>query len=179
MARSFGKKVVTSRQHTQTWSYEPYDKSSPHTFITFIFRYRTRDFLLDQGIITPSEQITATAPPLLYRVAQEEEESEHEDAGPSGLVQQHTPLSSPRSSGSGSLPAGSLSPALSPRLSSHSPAVAPSPLHFTTAFFSAESAAGPSRTSSPAATSHYRSHVKNYPPTSPGGSNPNKRRRGE
>ena len=62
-------------------------------------------------------------------------ESKHEGTGPFNLVQQHAPLSSLCSSGSGLLLASSLSPALSTCLSSHSPPVASNPLHYT-AFFS-------------------------------------------
>ncbi|EKM55225.1 uncharacterized protein PHACADRAFT_161171 [Phanerochaete carnosa HHB-10118-sp] len=64
---SFGANIAASLQHSQTWSFEPHDKSDPHAFITFVFRYRTRNFLLDQSIIlhTPLSSPISSASPSL------------------------------------------------------------------------------------------------------------------
>ncbi|OJT06216.1 hypothetical protein TRAPUB_2938 [Trametes pubescens] len=45
-----------------TWKIRPYDPNDPGPFVTFIFRYRTHDWLLSQGIVGPDEAIFREAP---------------------------------------------------------------------------------------------------------------------
>ncbi|KAF8798159.1 hypothetical protein BYT27DRAFT_7203868 [Phlegmacium glaucopus] len=51
----FGEEVQTFEQHASTWSVVPYDQdvpgaTKPSTYVSFVFRYRSPDFLEDQGI---------------------------------------------------------------------------------------------------------------------------------
>lgn len=39
---SFGSDRRTYPQHSSTWSTEPYDPENPGSFVTFVFRYRSR-----------------------------------------------------------------------------------------------------------------------------------------
>ncbi|PSR77563.1 hypothetical protein PHLCEN_2v7753 [Hermanssonia centrifuga] len=50
----YGAKRDTEAQHPKTWSCEPYDKANPGSLVYFTFRYRTRNWLIDQGIM-PAE----------------------------------------------------------------------------------------------------------------------------
>lgn len=57
----FGTEMPTYEQHDTTWAVIPYDDDGsnsniPKTYLSFVFRYRTREFLEAQGIIPESEQ---------------------------------------------------------------------------------------------------------------------------
>ncbi|KAI0647041.1 hypothetical protein C8Q79DRAFT_957516 [Trametes meyenii] len=45
-----------------TWRIRAYDPQAPGPYVKFIFRYRSRDWLISQGIIGPSENINTHAP---------------------------------------------------------------------------------------------------------------------
>ncbi|KAF7363610.1 hypothetical protein MSAN_01018100 [Mycena sanguinolenta] len=57
----FGEDTQTFDQFAYTWSVRPYEKDgpvggkTPHTFVTFTFRYRTREWLQMQGIMPESD----------------------------------------------------------------------------------------------------------------------------
>ncbi|KAI0064469.1 hypothetical protein BV25DRAFT_1822819 [Artomyces pyxidatus] len=46
----FGPESKAQRRTKSTWSIESYDKESPGSYVTFVFRYRPREFLEDQGL---------------------------------------------------------------------------------------------------------------------------------
>lgn len=50
MRAGFGKETTTHPQIPVTFSIEPFDKANPGSYVTFIFRYRTKEFLEAQGI---------------------------------------------------------------------------------------------------------------------------------
>ncbi|KAK2466795.1 hypothetical protein APHAL10511_001053 [Amanita phalloides] len=57
----FGEETPAFRQHLSTWTVEPYEKDDPlstipKTYISFVFRYRTREFLEAQGIISEAKK---------------------------------------------------------------------------------------------------------------------------
>ncbi|KAI0670393.1 hypothetical protein C8Q78DRAFT_1138815 [Trametes maxima] len=45
-----------------TWRIRPYDPQAPGPYVRFIFRYRSRDWLISQGIIGADENINTHAP---------------------------------------------------------------------------------------------------------------------
>ncbi|KAI0831297.1 Snf7-domain-containing protein [Trametes gibbosa] len=45
-----------------TWKIQPHDPDNPGPFVTFIFRYRTHDWLVSQGIVGPDEEISQAPP---------------------------------------------------------------------------------------------------------------------
>ncbi|KIY72086.1 hypothetical protein CYLTODRAFT_450215 [Cylindrobasidium torrendii FP15055 ss-10] len=50
----YGKDIQAFEQYAQTWSIRPFDEEDgpkPKTYVSFIFRYRTQDFLFNQGLI--------------------------------------------------------------------------------------------------------------------------------
>ncbi|KAF8892457.1 hypothetical protein BD779DRAFT_1468188 [Infundibulicybe gibba] len=53
----FGEERITYEQYSKTWSVRPHsddeasDSAKPTTYISFVFRYRTREFLESQGIV--------------------------------------------------------------------------------------------------------------------------------
>ncbi|KAJ7271985.1 hypothetical protein B0H12DRAFT_673370 [Mycena haematopus] len=61
---SFGEDTQTFEQFAYTWSVRPYEKDGPvdgkipKTFVTFTFRYRTREWLQMQGIMPESDAPT-------------------------------------------------------------------------------------------------------------------------
>ncbi|PFH54215.1 hypothetical protein AMATHDRAFT_135865 [Amanita thiersii Skay4041] len=64
---AFGNEVPVAEQHLSTWSVMAYEQEGPQqdkpkTYVSFVFRYRTRDFLEAQGIVSDSEKILANAP---------------------------------------------------------------------------------------------------------------------
>ncbi|KAG5651992.1 hypothetical protein H0H81_006674 [Sphagnurus paluster] len=62
---SFGNEKVTPERHGETWSVVAHDKGSkkPETYVSFVFRYRSREFLETQGIATDPEPEPAPTPP--------------------------------------------------------------------------------------------------------------------
>lgn len=56
----YGPERDTYEQYSTTWSFEPYDASSPGSYATFVFRYRSAEFLASEGIITSTELPIAT-----------------------------------------------------------------------------------------------------------------------
>lgn len=118
---SYGVKRTSSVQHDKTWSFVPYDKSTPGAHVQFVFRYRTQgkfralasirrvsdhflytDFLLDQGIVSPDDLIE----PIVDSVAPDlTTDDEHSPRSVHGTLQpqQQTPPSSPH---------GTISPAV-------------------------------------------------------------------
>jgi len=75
----FGEEVQTFEQYSSTWSVVPYDQdvpgaTKPSTYVSFVFRYRSPDFLEAQGISVEKEATlkkvqvstrTASLPPHL------------------------------------------------------------------------------------------------------------------
>ncbi|KAI0093718.1 hypothetical protein BDY19DRAFT_269274 [Irpex rosettiformis] len=53
----FGPARPTFLQHNKTWTFVPYDKSHPGNFVEFVFKYRTKEFLLEQGIISETSSM--------------------------------------------------------------------------------------------------------------------------
>ncbi|KAF9469197.1 hypothetical protein BDZ94DRAFT_1181804 [Collybia nuda] len=56
----FGEEMKTVDQYATTWSVKPYGAKSTgeqkaNTYVSFVFRYRSRDFLESQGILTEPE----------------------------------------------------------------------------------------------------------------------------
>ncbi|KAH7913756.1 hypothetical protein BJ138DRAFT_1058502 [Hygrophoropsis aurantiaca] len=47
----YGEEKQTFEQSPTTWHVEPHDETSRRSYVTFVFRYRSREFLLSQGII--------------------------------------------------------------------------------------------------------------------------------
>jgi len=45
-----GPEIPCSVQPAETWDFKPHDKEHPNSFVTFIFRYRSPDFLAAQGL---------------------------------------------------------------------------------------------------------------------------------
>ncbi|KAJ3490214.1 hypothetical protein NLI96_g1571 [Meripilus lineatus] len=52
---SYGQSKETRNQVQTTWSFEPYDPANPRSYVTFEFRYRPAEFLVDQGIMSAAE----------------------------------------------------------------------------------------------------------------------------
>ncbi|KAI0345128.1 hypothetical protein BDW22DRAFT_1354017 [Trametopsis cervina] len=90
----FGVKRTSSIQHDKTWSFVPYDKSNPGTFVQFVFRYRTADFLLDQGIIAEAD-LAETVQPIVEDLITTDEEGTPRGTNSGLHPQQLTPPSSP------------------------------------------------------------------------------------
>ncbi|KAF5380992.1 hypothetical protein D9615_004073 [Tricholomella constricta] len=62
----FGEEKGTDEQHPSTWSVIAHDKTvpgskQPSTYVSFVFRYRSREFLEAQGIATELEPVCAPA----------------------------------------------------------------------------------------------------------------------
>ncbi|KAL4253146.1 hypothetical protein ABKN59_004149 [Abortiporus biennis] len=51
----FGPARTARPQKKSSWYFEPYDSNNPGDYVTFVFRYRSPDFLIDQGIASESE----------------------------------------------------------------------------------------------------------------------------
>ncbi|KAF9246146.1 hypothetical protein BU15DRAFT_38400, partial [Melanogaster broomeanus] len=51
----YGEERPTYEQYPTTWQVKPYDESSKRSYVTFVFRYRSREFLLSQGIMTEDD----------------------------------------------------------------------------------------------------------------------------
>ncbi|KAF8623539.1 hypothetical protein AX15_006315 [Amanita polypyramis BW_CC] len=63
----FGEETPAFEQYSSTWSVMPYEKDdspskTPKTYVSFVFRYRTREFLEARGIIPESEKSNSRAP---------------------------------------------------------------------------------------------------------------------
>ncbi|KAI6109523.1 hypothetical protein F5141DRAFT_1115139 [Pisolithus sp. B1] len=65
----YGDERPTYEQSPSTWQIKPYDRASKGSYVTFVFRYRPREFLLSQGIISvpqrkarPSQRRVTSAP---------------------------------------------------------------------------------------------------------------------
>jgi len=56
----FGGERSASEQSPTTWRVESLSPSEPHNYVTFVFRYRSRDFLSSQGIISSEAENQAT-----------------------------------------------------------------------------------------------------------------------
>ncbi|OCH92214.1 hypothetical protein OBBRIDRAFT_818381 [Obba rivulosa] len=59
----FGPIRSSHPQATNTWSIVPYDDKKPGSYVTFVFRYRPRDFLVMQGIMSRSDPEFIAASP--------------------------------------------------------------------------------------------------------------------
>jgi len=65
----FGEEIPAFEQHSTTWSVAPYEadeplSETPKTYVSFIFRYRTHEFLEAQGIIPESAKASYQVPPI-------------------------------------------------------------------------------------------------------------------
>ncbi|GLB34829.1 hypothetical protein LshimejAT787_0203940 [Lyophyllum shimeji] len=63
----FGEENRSDQQFPSTWSVVPHDKTvpgakQPSTYVTFVFRYRSREFLVTQGIATEPEPVRVPPP---------------------------------------------------------------------------------------------------------------------
>ncbi|KAJ7724457.1 hypothetical protein DFH07DRAFT_1067029 [Mycena maculata] len=64
----FGEDTRAYDQYAYTWSVKPYEKDSPAgartpgTFVSFVFRYRSREFLQMQGIMPEGEDVAPSPP---------------------------------------------------------------------------------------------------------------------
>ncbi|EMD38001.1 hypothetical protein CERSUDRAFT_93526 [Gelatoporia subvermispora B] len=64
----FGPVRSSQSQPNGTWSIVPYDPKNPGSYVTFVFRYRPRDFLIMQGIMSrtdPESVVNTPATPAL------------------------------------------------------------------------------------------------------------------
>ncbi|CCM04592.1 uncharacterized protein FIBRA_06773 [Fibroporia radiculosa] len=59
---SFGAERQAFMQMESTWSVQPYDPQNPGTYVTFVFRYRSREFLMAQGIMSQKASIYRPLP---------------------------------------------------------------------------------------------------------------------
>ncbi|KAI0336526.1 hypothetical protein GY45DRAFT_1366035 [Cubamyces sp. BRFM 1775] len=57
----YGESRPTAEQQP-TWRIRPHDPKSPGPFVTFTFRYRTKDWLVEQGIINPDDEVFGKPP---------------------------------------------------------------------------------------------------------------------
>ncbi|KAG0699642.1 hypothetical protein DFH29DRAFT_935698 [Suillus ampliporus] len=48
----YGEETQTYLQSPTTWQVKPYNRAGKRSYVTFVFRYRSRDWLMAQGIIT-------------------------------------------------------------------------------------------------------------------------------
>ncbi|KAM6500394.1 hypothetical protein JOM56_003408 [Amanita muscaria] len=68
----FGEEAPAFEQYSSTWSVKPYGQNGPSckepkTYVSFVFRYRTREFLEAQGII-PESAVRPPQRPLVRRI---------------------------------------------------------------------------------------------------------------
>ncbi|KAF9647572.1 hypothetical protein BDM02DRAFT_3187905 [Thelephora ganbajun] len=57
----YGAERQVASQHKATWKTLPWDLSNPHSFVTFVFRYRSVEWLTSEGIIpTPDAPVIPT-----------------------------------------------------------------------------------------------------------------------
>jgi hypothetical protein len=98
--RSFGEHERTFDQFAYTWSVKPYEKDGPSTgripktYVSFVFRYRTREWLQMQGIM-PECDIPASPSPPVTRAPMRRVSSAPAVPAP---VAQETTLITPRAS---------------------------------------------------------------------------------
>lgn len=59
----YGDERPTYEQSPSTWQIKPYDKASSGSYVTFVFRYRPREFLLSQGIMSEDDRTAESAVP--------------------------------------------------------------------------------------------------------------------
>ncbi|KAJ7120509.1 hypothetical protein C8R43DRAFT_83607 [Mycena crocata] len=96
MCVGFGEETETFDQYAYTWSVKPYEKDAPagartgHTYVTFVFRYRTREFLQMQGIM-PED----VSPPPMTRVSMRRVSSAPPNQVPGTQAALITPRASP------------------------------------------------------------------------------------
>ncbi|KAG1756650.1 uncharacterized protein EDB91DRAFT_1093789 [Suillus paluster] len=67
----YGENMETYLQSPTTWQVKPYNRSGKRSYVTFVFRYRSRDWLMAQGII-PNDNSALIVPknrPAKQRVA--------------------------------------------------------------------------------------------------------------
>ncbi|KAF9218228.1 hypothetical protein BS17DRAFT_791892 [Gyrodon lividus] len=64
----YGEERPAYEQYPTTWQVKPYDESSKRSYVTFVFRYRSREFLMSQGIMTEDDG-TAQQVPLMVQKA--------------------------------------------------------------------------------------------------------------
>ncbi|PBK96981.1 hypothetical protein ARMGADRAFT_1163329 [Armillaria gallica] len=113
----FGDEVPSFEQVGYTWMVRPFEPGStaktPSTFVTFVFRYRSREFLRTQGIIpenesspvsTPNPQASSSAHPN-RRIASAPVTSQGYAASPPPFI---TPAPSPTISSGPASPASSV-----------------------------------------------------------------------
>ncbi|KAI0688634.1 hypothetical protein BC835DRAFT_1419015 [Cytidiella melzeri] len=91
----FGLKRTASVQHDKTWSFVPYDKSQPGTYVQFLFRYRTREFLLEQGIVSATALAEPKPEPIVEDLVSTDEEQTPQNLSVPLKPQQLTPPCSP------------------------------------------------------------------------------------
>lgn len=97
----FGQPERTTRQHDTTWRFKPYDLNNPSHYVKFVWRYRTEEFLRDQGIMKAEDTMYIGPVPVTLEVAPvlQEEAVQVEDEGTPNIaqMQEFTPPSSPLS----------------------------------------------------------------------------------
>lgn len=59
----YGDERPTYEQSPSTWQIKPYDRASNGSYVTFVFRYRPRGFLLSQGIMSEDDRTAESAVP--------------------------------------------------------------------------------------------------------------------
>ncbi|TBU35987.1 hypothetical protein BD311DRAFT_793163 [Dichomitus squalens] len=88
--------VRPASMQKRTYKIEPFDTNAPGPYVTFIFRYRSKDWLVSQGIVGDDEVTSrllilpdvedcsqADLPPLEPEEDEDEDEDEDESASPS------------------------------------------------------------------------------------------------
>ncbi|KIP08752.1 hypothetical protein PHLGIDRAFT_29423 [Phlebiopsis gigantea 11061_1 CR5-6] len=65
----FGQPERTTRQHDTTWRFKPYDLNNPSHYVKFVWRYRTEEFLRDQGIMKAEDTMYIGPVPVTLEVA--------------------------------------------------------------------------------------------------------------
>ncbi|KAI6118848.1 hypothetical protein EV401DRAFT_1965636 [Pisolithus croceorrhizus] len=59
----YGDERPTYEQSPSTWQIKPYDRASKGSYVTFVFRYRPREFLLSQGIMSEDDRTAESSVP--------------------------------------------------------------------------------------------------------------------
>ncbi|KAG7447956.1 uncharacterized protein BT62DRAFT_918456 [Guyanagaster necrorhizus] len=127
----FGDEVSSFEQHGFTWGVRPFQPEStsrtPSTYVTFVFRYRSRVFLRAQGILPEKEPSPVSTPSPQASSSSQASSSAH--AGVPNRRIASAPVTSP---GSATSPPAFITPAPSPAIpsgptsSASSPTVKPS-----------------------------------------------------
>ncbi|KAI0046161.1 hypothetical protein FA95DRAFT_1560425 [Auriscalpium vulgare] len=51
----YGEAMETTKQAPRTWKIKSHDAAHPGSYVTFVFRYRSREWLYDQGVLAETE----------------------------------------------------------------------------------------------------------------------------